>query len=439
MPISSQGRIEKVQRLLTAHRRTKAALESEPVVLELHLGTDIAQNWPVITAAYSGLEQTLKYLIAEQRGLTIQELVDFAVVENGEPHGRRTNPYRTHNLGRLFSELDEATKDTVREFYGRYQSLVPYIGIGRVDQFLHRVSGRSGDGYERWRYALIEEKTLPSNSPQALVAIWGVCVQIAQGKDWKYPQVQMPDDELGEELCSPLEVLARRVFSEMHDPDDPFRDIEGEMQAWFRKRCHPLNTFAEALWHFARYEHAGVVDAPAWLSETLTRRAGEVVDQVARAGPTLLRAFVISAQGHTRRGKSVRWNPDRKRFERVRWSLGKRFQDKPPEGEIVIDGRARIGEVPLRSLWVAAEQAGYRVHENRAFAGPPDQFPWYCTLNVTNEREEPMLSIWQQMANDYNDYDDRFHMAVERDPESISEPLVRWIKSARRLSGIRRA
>lgn len=427
MPISKQGRLEKVQRLLTAHGRTKAALEGEPVVHELHPGTDLAQNWQAITTAYSGLEQTIKYLIADQRGLTIQELYKFAVEENGERHGRRrrTHPYRTHNLGRLFSELDQATRDTVREFYGRYHSLLPYIGIDTVDEFLHRVSGKRGDGYVRWRYALIEEKPLPGNSPQALVALWGVCVQIAQKKDWKYPQLQMPDEELGAKLCSHLERLARRVFNDRHDPGGPFLDIGGEVAAWVRDNGHPLNVLADALWHFARYGHAGAVHAPPWLSEALTRWSREVVDEVMRTGPTLLRAFVLSAQGHTPRGKSVRWNLERKRFERVPWSLEERFSDAPPEGGIVIEHRTGRGEVPLRSLWVAAEQAGYRVRENRAFAGPPDQDPWFCTLEVTNEDNDPVLSMWEQTLNLY---DDSFHMVVESDPESMSEPLRRWIE-----------
>ena len=191
MPMSRDEKFEKVQRLLTAHGRTKKVLENEPVVWELHPGTDIAQTWPVITAGYSGLEQTIKYLIAEEMKLTVQELLDFAVAENGEGNeGRRRNcPFRTHNLGRLFSRLEEPTKDTVREFFGRYKSLLPDIGIGRVDQFLYRVSGRKGegDGNVRWRYALIEEKTLPTNSTQALATIWGVCVQIAQERAWGEP------------------------------------------------------------------------------------------------------------------------------------------------------------------------------------------------------------------------------------------------------------
>ena len=167
-----------------------------------------------------------------------------------------------------------------------------------------------------------------------------------------------------------------------------------------------------------------MVDVPGWLSGALTRWAEEVANQPALGGPTLLRAFVLYAQGHTRRGQSVRWNPERKRFEAVPWSLGKRFSDAPPEGGIVI-GHRRIGyEAPLRSLWAAAEQAGYRVRENRAFTGPPDQDPWFCTLEVTNENAEPVLSIWQQTLNVH---DDSFHMVVESDPESMSEPLRRWI------------
>ena len=68
MPMSKNEKLEKVQRLHTAHRKTKEFLENEPPTWELHPGTDIARNWTVITAAYSGLEQTIKYLVAEEKG-----------------------------------------------------------------------------------------------------------------------------------------------------------------------------------------------------------------------------------------------------------------------------------------------------------------------------------------------------------------------------------
>lgn len=151
MPMSREARMEKVQRLLTAHKKTTEVLEGEPVTRELHPGTDIARNWTVITSAYSGLEQTLKYLIAEECELSIEELIDFIAPQNAEVnelrHGRY--PYRTHNLVLLFLKLQEPTQVVVRDFCQRFRSLHSYIGNTDVDQFLTLISGPKGAGYER--------------------------------------------------------------------------------------------------------------------------------------------------------------------------------------------------------------------------------------------------------------------------------------------------
>ena len=106
MPMSRDEKIEKVQRLLTAHRKTKEVLENEPVTWEVHPGSEIARNWTVITAAYSGLEQTMKYLIAEENAQSIAELI--------ERRGRKKSPYETHDVAKLFSKLAEPTQDVVR-------------------------------------------------------------------------------------------------------------------------------------------------------------------------------------------------------------------------------------------------------------------------------------------------------------------------------------
>ena len=94
-------------------------LEMEPVTWELHPGTDIARNWTVITASYSGLEQTFKYLIAEEKGLTIAELIAFVDRQelNVNEGGAKQYPFQTHNLGWLFSKLEGSTQDVVRDFY----------------------------------------------------------------------------------------------------------------------------------------------------------------------------------------------------------------------------------------------------------------------------------------------------------------------------------
>ncbi|MDE0386796.1 MAG: hypothetical protein OXI22_23140 [Defluviicoccus sp.] len=418
---------------MTAYRKTKETLESEAVTWELHPGTDIARNWTVVTAAYSGLEQTLKYLIAEEKGLTIPELIDIAVPgdvdANQDDH--RAYPYRTHNSGRLFSKLAKPTQDIVRDFYRRYRSLHSYVAIGSAGDFLNRVSGSQGTGYERWRYTLIEDKPLPKNSPEALVAIWGVCVRIAEERLWKNRRVRMPDKELTQTLCRCLEALLANVSVSRQNAGEPFQDISGETRDWLWRRGHPLNAFAEVLWHFARYGSHGEEDVSEWLSEGLTRWVNEVVAIPSASARTSLRAFLTRAQGHTPDGQSIRWNPSRDRFEAVRWSLEQRFSDTLPAQATVI-GDPAGHQTPLATLWVAARDSGYRVLENRAFKGPAGQDIWFRTLEVRAEgagTARPILSIWQQRNID----DDLFCMVSARALEEVNQPLRNWMDLAQEL------
>ena len=266
MPMTRESRMEKVQRLSTAHTKTKEILEGEPLTRELHPGTDIARNWTVITAAYSGLEQTLKYLIAEERDLTIAELINYSAPKRTGNIECETGkyPYRTHNLCRLYSKLEESTRNVVQDFYGRFQSLHSYITVGRVDKFLDRVSGPGGTGYERWRYSLIEDTNLPKNSPEALLAIWDACIQIAEYSLWKNQKVRMPDKELTQKLRQLLNDINLNVSVERHNAGEPLQNTSGEIKDWLWSKGHPLNAFADVLWHFARFGTHGVVDIPEW-------------------------------------------------------------------------------------------------------------------------------------------------------------------------------
>ncbi len=437
MPMLRDARIEKVQRLLTAYKKTRELLEGEPVTRELHPGTDIARNWAVITAAYSGAEQTLKYLLAEENGLTIPELIDFAVPDDfdANEHDARTYPYRTHNLGALFSKLERSTQDIVRDFYRRYRSLHSYIVIGSADDFLNRVSGRQGTGYARWRYTLIEDRPPPKNSPEALVAIWGVCVRIAEERLWERRRVRMPDKELAQTLCHRLEALLLRVSVDRQNDGEPFQDISGEMRDWLWRGGHPLNAFAEVLWHFARYGFHGEEDVSEWLSDGLSRWVNDVVAMPSASAQTSLRAFLTRAQGLTPDGRSIRWNPSRDRFEAVRWSLEQRFSDTlPPRATVIGDPAGH--QTPLATLWAAARDSGYRVLENRAFKGPAGEDIWFRTLEVQAEDAGtalPVLSIWQQRDSG----SDLFHMVAERAPEEVNQPLRRWMELARRVGEMR--
>ena len=372
MPMSREAKIEKVQRLLTAHKKTTEVLESEPVTRDLHPGTDIARNWTVITSAYSGLEQTLKYLIAEENELSIEELIDFVVPQNLDVNETRHGnyPYRTHNLGLLFLKLQEETRVVVRDFYQRFRSLHSYVGSASVDQFLALVSGPGGAGYERWRYTLIEDRPLPKNNPEALLAIWGICVQMAEERLWDNQRVSMPDKQLTQAFCQRLELLLVRVSVDRQNDGEQFQDISGEIRQWLWRRDHPLNAFAEVLWHFARYGSHGAENVSDWFSDTLTRWVNEILASPAASTRTSLRAFLVRAQGLTPDGQSIRWNKAGKRFEAVPWSLERRFRDTLPPQATVIGDFDRLG-ASLSTLWVAARESGYEVLENRAFRGPP--------------------------------------------------------------------
>ena len=438
MPMTRKERIEKVQRLVTARRKTREALEREPVTTELHPGTDIARRWPVITAAYNGLEQTLKYLIAEEKAYTIEELVEFAEPDIEELNDRRRKryPYRTHNLARLFSQLPESTQDVVRDFFGRFQSLHSYITINGLDQFLEEVSGPKGTGYERWRYTLIEDKQLPRNSPEALVAVWGVCVEIAVGKVWENQRVQMPDEELMWRLRRKLEDALLSVSLDRQNAGESFRNIVPEINAWLWEGGHPLNACAQVLWCFSRWGSHGVLNASDWLSDVIQRWVTSILNDPAAAGLTSLRTFVVRAQGLSAEGESLRWNSNIKRFEAIPWSLDARFQRDLPANATVVGDLTRQGPL-LHTLREAANDSGYRVLENRAFVGSPEPDVWFRTVEVQAEDEgevKPVLTMWQRRFDD----DDLFYMVEERPRAAMSQRVSRWIDLAQEIGTIRK-
>ena len=438
MPMSDETKKEAVQRLQTAHKKTKDMLENEPVTRELHPGTDIARNWTVVTATYSGLEQTLKYLIADEKGLTIEELffltpADANLTNEG---GTSKHPFRTHNLNFLFQNVESETREIVRDFYRRFQSLYSYLTIAKVDEFLSTVSGRQGTGYERWRYTLIEDKPLPKNSPEALLTIWGVCVQVAVKRLWKNQRVRMPEQKLAEGFCQRLESTVTSVSVDRQDAGEPFQDISRERRDWLWSRGHPLNAFAEALWRHSRHGTHGAEGVSEWFSDALTRWAEEALQNPAAAKRTSLHIFMARAQGHTTEGASIRWDPKENRFKPVPWSLEECFLNAPPPQATVIGDPTRRGGTPFASLWVAAAESGYQILENRAFNGPPDENYWFRTLQVQAEdasNVRPVLSIWQKRGT----YHNLFYMVEESAQEEMAPPIRRWVDLAMTLGEMR--
>ena len=427
MQMSREEKLEKVERLRVAHDRTSQVLEDETVERELHPGTDIARNWTVITAAYSGLEQTIKYLIADEKGMNITDLIGL---REGKKH-----PYQTHDLSGLFSRLAQETQETIGEFYARFQSLHSYIQIQCVDEFLAQVSAEDGKGYERWRYTLIEDELLPKNSPEALVSIWGVCVQIAVAREWENQRVRFPDEMLTWKFRDCLDAMVQQVAVDRQNAGEPFRDIGRERKVWLWKREHPLNAFANVLWNFSRYGEHGQVEVSDWLSDALLAWAGIIHNRPDITRRTSMRAFVTRAQGLTPEGQSIRWDQNAKRFEPVRWCLENRQREELPSTAVAIMDRSRQ-DMPLRDLWRGAKESGYLVLENRGFHGSPSQGRWFRTHEVRAVVQGDsglMLTLWRE--RDTNQ--DLYYLVEEQARADMGDPVRRWIETALRRREMR--
>ena len=118
MPIDHEAQHAITLRLRFAHEETLAGYAQRPLRNELIGDVVLGQQWPAISAAYSGIEQTLKFLIALDKGLTVDELlVENGIVENPEEEPPRRTKYRIHQLGTLFSRLDPGTSNRIDQDY----------------------------------------------------------------------------------------------------------------------------------------------------------------------------------------------------------------------------------------------------------------------------------------------------------------------------------
>ena len=297
---------EVLQRLQTAHKNTQEGFERAPKTRDYHQGTEIANYWPFVTGCYSGIEQSFKVLIASERGLTVNQLIK----ETGKE-------YRTHDLGCLFSDIDDSAKQVLDEYYERFQSLHNYIEPSNLQQFLSEISGRSGSGYERWRYSLVEtDGEMPRICVECMLSMWGATVDLIASRH--YPDtgrhVTMPDDELRDAM--------KASFSDASDDD-----IEA-VNDFMDPHANALSAVAMLLWK----DHRGIcteADGSDWLATFLRRTMSAITEESNRSNVSM---FINRARGKFSSGLSVLWNCQHQRFEDIPWNLPKRVIDALPCG-----------------------------------------------------------------------------------------------------------
>ena len=402
MPIDDDYRVALTLRLQTAFAETLENYTSKPARIELLGDVALAQQWLTIGATYSGIEQTLKYLIALQKDLTVDELlVERGIVENPREEPERRTRYRIHQLGTLFRRLDRQTREAVEHDYAVWQSLYDYLTIPTCVEFLEHIQGDDNEGHLDWRYCLIQEHLPPPNSADAMLAIWASLLRRCEERVEipRRPGTRATDEQVRFGLGECLERACMDYEQRAAENGDPIPPLREELRRWAPSGSRMVNRMAALLGHRERYldvpEREGSEAMRRTLAASLMRLAHDAREGMRGALPT----FARRALGYFPTGESVRWNPETMRFENVPWPLQRESRDDAPPGATRVapednaDGR-------LRDIWHHASVAGYEVKETREFAANLDQpSQWHLRMRVYDQQgdaEDARISVWQE-------------------------------------------
>ncbi|MCY4611004.1 MAG: hypothetical protein OXC38_04820 [Gammaproteobacteria bacterium] len=373
------------QRLKSAQKRSQEAFEKTERGWDLHSGTQIASWWAFVAAGYSGIEQSFKFMIAMERGVTIECLLSD-----------EESNLRTHNLSRLFGQMDKRTKRVLSEYYKRFQSLHNYIRIKTLQKFLKEVSGTGGKGYEQWRYALIEPGPIPPNSVDCMLAIWDACVQWMTHQQHPKQRIWMPELKLLKEFEDILERIYREPRLWRKSSDGRPADSTGDLQKWYEEHGHPLNAFAQLIWNDYRGIPPEETADPDWLANLLRVWLERIKSLRESSNQTSLAYFIERAKGNTMSGLGIRWNADKTRFEDIPWNLEEIMQEEVPDSAIRMDGeKAEMRNGLLQRMY----KDGFDVKENGFRSPQAKDETWVCSLMAEKEQasgEKVSIKVWEQ-------------------------------------------
>ena len=400
------------QRLKSAQKRSQEAFEKTERGWDLHAGTQIANWWPFIAAGYSGIEQSFKFLIAVDKGITIKKLLDKKESPN----------YRTHNLRFLFEALDEETRRVLHEYYGRFRSLHNYIEIETLQDFLTTISGTSGKGYEEWRYSLIEPGQIPPNSVDCMLAIWNACVQLITKRQYSNQEIWMPERELLREFDRALnEAWRDRSFWHQIGHNRP-TSVQVDMQKWREEDGHPINAYAQLIWSDYRGITPENAVNPDWLAKLLSVWLEKIKNLHEGSNQTSLSYFIERAKGNTRTGLGIRWDAEEKRFEDIPWNLDEIVSESVPNmAQRIEDGKDHMRNDLLQTIY----GDGFEVRENGFRNQQIGDEAWMCTLMAEKEQtsgEKIIVEVWEQ------GWDKDLYVNVKNAHSEVITETQEWIQ-----------
>ena len=151
-------------RLISARETLHRSYHDHPVQRDMFAETEAVAAWSIVTLSYSGIEQTMKCLLKMQGVFSAKPL--------------RNGGHRHHNIGKLFKELTPDEQRVLRVYYAVYHSLHDYVHPQTIDCFLDAID----DGYQQWRYFLLDGQQPPTTHCGAMLEIWYALTDILMAK-----------------------------------------------------------------------------------------------------------------------------------------------------------------------------------------------------------------------------------------------------------------
>ncbi|MDD9995327.1 MAG: hypothetical protein OXS35_06220 [Dehalococcoidia bacterium] len=157
---------EETRHVVYAHKQAERHYDKHPPNSDAVPIAEAINAWTLISGCYMGIEQTMKLLIMMRMG-----------VKRVPPNFRKGNG---HDLGKLYSLLDDSERLVVDNYYKVYRSIHNFdsdtVSLDTAEQFIQHI----GNGYVAWRYILIEDSSaVPKIHIGLLLELWRALADIA--------------------------------------------------------------------------------------------------------------------------------------------------------------------------------------------------------------------------------------------------------------------
>ena len=274
----------------TACEASRKLTAANPVRRDLFGEHEAAVAWPLVTAAYNGIEQALKMLLLTPSGST-----------------RTLEGLYGHDLEALYGALDLDDQTHIELHFGEHWSLYEYaslnLGFSTAKEFVAQLNDSNPQvGSIAWRYYLLDTSVpIPKTNPWTMCEVWdAICCCI---KKKMYPDV---DD------CFRLSVRLDFLLGEILPEIDPYDDFTDDLNLWaIHKGGNLLAAWVDLLVKASR-DAMDEVQAPQRLRPELASMAATATDRLSddSAGPDdqHLMARV------RREGSDLVWNPRTAQF-----------------------------------------------------------------------------------------------------------------------------